>query len=129
MNKFRDFKPIDWAFLIGGPIAFLAIAWFGLQAILGPAPPLSPVQKLKQGAVKPGLSEADVLMAVGEPKSVSETDSGATFRYQGSLWNAETKTFTEEDVYVDFDSAGRVTSVSFEARTPPPSSESNSSQP
>lgn len=117
----RKLEPIDWAFFIGGPALFLAIAWFGLQAIIGPGPAPSAIQKLKAGVITPGKTAEDVLKSIGNPKAtVEKADGTYYFRYERSAWSGETKTFAEEDAYVDFDSTGRVTGVSFESRTPPP---------
>ncbi|MDX2065796.1 MAG: outer membrane protein assembly factor BamE [Fimbriimonadaceae bacterium] len=114
-------RPIDWAFLIGGPLVFLAIAWFGLNAIIGPSPTPNPVEQLRAGRIKPGMSEAEVRAILGPPKAdVTQEEGKFYYRYQRSAWQSETRTFTEEDAYVDFEVDGRVSGVSFESRTPPP---------
>jgi hypothetical protein len=114
-------RPIDWAFLIGGPIVFLAIAWFGLNAIIGPGPAPHPVALLRAGRVTPGMTEGEVRALLGPPKAdITQEEGKYYFRYQRSSWQSDTKTFVEEDAYVDFESDGRVSGVSFESRTPPP---------
>lgn len=110
--------------MFGGPLLFLAIAWVGITSLLGPPPPASPVQKLRSGWVKPGMTESEVLAAVGKPAGESERPAGGfTYRYQGSAWDNERRTFLEEDAYVDFSATGQVSSVTFEARVPPTSAD------
>lgn len=109
-------RPVDWAFLIGGPIVFLAIAWFGLQAIIGPPPPLPAVQRIQQGAIRIGMTEGEVIRAVGSPRSVAENEDGTyTFRYQRSRWNPDARIAIEEDAFVDFSPNGVVTAITFES--------------
>ena len=117
-------KPIDYAVMFGGPILFLGLAWIGIQSLLGPAPPVSAVQKLRGGAVKVGMKEPEVRAAVGGPVGLSDrADGGFTYRYQGSSWDNGRQTFAEEDAYVDFSSSGQVTAVTFESRVPPTSAD------
>ena len=122
--KREPLKPIDWAVVIGGPAVFLAIAWFGLQAIIGPGPAPSPVAELRAGKVRPGMRESEVLRAIGQPTALVENEDGTFYyRYQHSAWRPEDKTPIEEDGYVDFSSSAIVTNVSFDSRTPPVSEE------
>jgi hypothetical protein len=107
--------------MIGGPVLFLLIAWWGLRALAGGTLPDTPIQRLRDGAVRPGMSQSEVVKAVGPPKVQVERESGGlTFRYMGSTWDTQRATFLEEDAYVDFGSDGRVSAVSFESRTPEP---------
>jgi hypothetical protein len=120
-------QPIDWVVVIGGPLLFISIAWFGLQAIIGPPAEVNPVQRLRAGAVSVGMSERAVIQAVGKPKAILDKESGGYyFRYEGSAWDNQAKAFALENSYVDFNESGRVTGVSFEVRTPPPSAENSS---
>lgn len=114
-------QPIDYAFMIGGPIVFLLIAWIGVMQLLGPAPAENPVAKLRRDVVKAGMPEAKVIELVGPPKGIEPLSNGGySFRYQRSGWNQEQKTLQEEDAYVDFTASGTVSSVNFDSREPLP---------
>ena len=111
--------PIDYAVMFGGPILFLLVAFLGIRSLLGPAPPVHAVQKLRDGVVRVGMRESEVLMAVGEPKGiVDKPDGGFTYRYQRSAWDPQRNTFIEEDAYVDFTPDGTVASVAFDSKIP-----------
>lgn len=113
-------RPVDYLVLILGPALFLLIAWYGIQSLLGPPPTINSVQKLRDGAARVGMSEGELLKAVGPPKSVSSRPDGVTYRYQHSAWDPERKVFIDEDAFVDVDTNGGVTGISFESRTPEP---------
>jgi len=116
--------PLEKAFLFGGPIAFLAIAWFMATSFLGPAPQVSTVRKIKEGAVKAGMSEVEVLKVAGEPKGrIDKPDGAFTYRYQSSAWDPDRKTPLEEDAYIEFSANGFVTTLTFDSRVPPTPSE------
>lgn len=113
-------KPIDYVVMFGGPLIFLVIAFFGIRSLVGPAPPTQVVQRLRDGAVKVGMTEAEVLSVAGEPKGrIEKSDGGFTFRYQRSAWDTQRNTFLEEDAYIEFSSAGTVTGITFDSRVPP----------
>ncbi|MGV3618108.1 MAG: hypothetical protein ACO1SV_22510 [Fimbriimonas sp.] len=113
-------KPIDYAVMFGGPILFLLIAFFGIRTFVGPPPPVQVVQRLRDGAVKVGMTEAEVLATVGEPKgTIEKSDGGFTYRYQRSAWDSARSTFLEEDAYIEFSSSGTVTGINFDSRVPP----------
>ena len=76
--RFPKLKPIDYAFMIGGPIVFLLIAIFGMKAVIGPIPHPSAVQRIKDGDIKPGTPLTEVLHELGEPKSVTPNPDGTT---------------------------------------------------
>lgn len=115
--------------MFGGPALFLIIAIVGLRALLGPIPEPHPVQRLRDGVVSAGASEAEVLKKIGRPHSVAERDGGGfSYRFQRSAWDPGRMTFMEEDAYVDFSSDGRVSSISFESRIPEPSQNEGKSQ-
>lgn len=116
--------PLDYTFMIGGPILFFVIAWFGVMSLLGPGPAENPVQKLRREVVKPGMTESQVIREVGEPKSIEETATGGySFRYQRSGWDSDAKQAREEDAFVDFDANGRVVNITFDSRVPPTAAE------
>jgi hypothetical protein len=118
--KLEKPKPIDYAVMFGGPIVFLLIAFLGIRSLVGPPPPVHAVQRLRDGAVRVGMTEAQVRQAVGEPKgTLDKLDGGFAYRYQRSTWDTQRNTFLEEDAYVDFSPEGAVTAVSFDSRTPP----------
>lgn len=75
--RFPKLRPIDYVFLIGGPLIFFCIAWFGLRAIVGPIPQPSAVQQIKDGDIKPGDAMADVLKRLGQPKTITTRDDGS----------------------------------------------------
>ncbi len=76
--QFPKLKPIDYVFMIGGPIAFLLVAIFGMKAVIGPIPHPSAVQRIKDGDIKPGTPLTQVLHDLGQPKSVSLNPDGTT---------------------------------------------------
>lgn len=105
--------------MVGGPVVFFLIAWFGLRAIVGPLPRPNPVQELREGAVRPGMSVREVESSVGTPKSITDRpDGGFTYRYQRSAWDSARGTMLEEDAYIDFSPSDSVTAVTFDARVP-----------
>ncbi len=116
----KKLTTIDYAVMFGGPAIFIAIAILGIRSLLGSAPVHDSVKLLRDGAVKPGMTQTEVVSKVGQPKSTVENTNGSlTFRYQHGTWDADRHTFVEEDGYVDFDQNETVSGVSFEARTPP----------
>ncbi|MCW5943766.1 MAG: hypothetical protein KIS66_16155 [Fimbriimonadaceae bacterium] len=105
---------VDYAVMIGGPIVFMLILWFGVNWIVGPGPPPRPIQKLKAGVVKNGMTSEQVIAQVGPPAGIVESPDGSfTYRYQGTGEDA----FLAEDAFVDFGAGGRVVNVTFE-KTP-----------
>jgi hypothetical protein len=76
--RFPKLEPIDYAFMIGGPLAFLLIAIFGMKAVIGPIPHPSAVQRIKDGDIKPGTPLNQVLHELGEPKSVTLNPDGTS---------------------------------------------------
>jgi hypothetical protein len=120
----RD-KPaaVDYAVMFGGPAVFLAIVYFGMTSLIGPPPPPNPVDRLREGAVRPGMTEGQVLRNVGRPKGIMDGSDGYTYRYQRSSWDPQRRLFVEEDAYVDFDDSGRVARISFDSRVPTPAGE------
>ena len=108
---------VDYLAMIGGPIAFLAIAIWGILWLLGPAPPPNPVSKLKGGAVRPSMTQRQVVDAVGEPKSIEpRPDGGVDWVYH----RGTAEPYVEEDASVTFNAQGSVVRVSFEKSSPPP---------
>jgi hypothetical protein len=114
-------RPLDYLFMIGGPVFFLAICWWGLRAIAGGGGAESPIQRLRDGAVQPGMTQMEVIKSMGPPKADLENQNGShTFRYMHGNWDTQRNTFLEEDGYVDFGPDGKVSGITFEARTPDP---------
>jgi hypothetical protein len=93
-RRFRKLGPVDYAFLIGGPIAFFLIAFFGLRAVVGPIPQSSAVQRIKDGEITPGMTTAQVLNKLGAPKNLeTKADGSATIIY--------TRTVAEGDLVLE----------------------------
>jgi len=105
--------------MIGLPAIFVAVAYFGLRQYAAPPIPQPAVARLKNGAVRTGMSTEEVVRAAGEPKSITEGEDGrTTYRYMSSAWDVNRGAFVEEDAYVDFDSTGRVSNISFDSQVP-----------
>jgi len=112
-------KPFDYAVMIGGPAVFLLLAWLGVTSLIGPPPAVNPVQRLRTGMVKAGMTQSEVERLVGPPRAVVDGEEGrVSYRYQKSTWEPDRRTFIEEDAYVDFGPDGTVSGVSFDSRTP-----------
>lgn len=104
---------IDYVVLFGGPIAFLAIAVTLILYLIGPAPRQNPVERIKAGAVRVGMTVEDVERAVGPPREATDReDGGFTYRYKSSP-----EPFVEEDAFIDFSPAGRVLTINIERQS------------
>src|SRR5512132_3716760 len=68
---------IDYVFMFGGPILFLAIAFWGILWVLGPVPAPNPITLIKKGEVKVGMSQGQVERVLGEPKSTEPQADGS----------------------------------------------------
>ena len=122
MDKPQKLKlqPFDYVVLFLVPLVFILLAWWGIRSLLGPVPKADPVVQLRDGKVKPGMSEGEVLQVVGDPKSRFERETGSyVFRYSRGVWDAEHKTFSQEDADIEFNGDGIVSSVKFDTQTPP----------
>jgi hypothetical protein len=112
-------KPIDYAVMIGGPVAFLACSAALIMMLLGPAPRPNPVQQLRDGKVKTGQTFREMESRVGPASSVTENENGtSTFRYRYSGYDHEARQPIEEDAYVEVGQDGRILSISFDRRVP-----------
>ena len=109
--------PLDYFFLFGMPVVFLAIAWFGIVAILGPAAPIRPVTLIKNGAISIGMFDYQVKEKVGEPKDVERYPEGG-FAYVYHQGTAEP--FVEEEATVTFSESALVIRINVEKVTIPP---------
>jgi hypothetical protein len=115
----KKLTTVDYVVMIGGPALFMIIAVIGIRAMMVAGPDIDPAKALRDGAAVSGMNEKDVLRKVGSPKAtIDNPDGSTTFRYQHGTWDLNRHTFVEEDAYVDFDVSGRVSGVSFEAKTP-----------
>jgi hypothetical protein len=111
-------KPVDYAVLFGGPALFLVVAYFGLMAVIGPAPRSSAVVKLHNGAVTIGMTAGEVSGKLGEPSSVqAKADGGETYHYLGSA--LEGGSLVSDEGLVDFDASGRVVGIRYDRSAPP----------
>lgn len=100
---------LDYLFMIGGPVVFMAFAIFGIYWLIGPAPPMNPVQLVKDGKVEAGMSQQAVLNLLGKPKErVELPDGGERWRYH----HGTADPFVEEDADLVFTPGGRLLSAS-----------------
>lgn len=105
--------------MFGGPLLFLVIAIVGIRSLLGVGAP-DAMTLLREGAVKVGMTEREVVRAVGEPRVVVEKETGGfTYRYHRGAWDVQRNVFREEDADVEFSPGGRVSSISFHETVPP----------
>lgn len=103
--------PLDWVVLIGGPVAFLAFALTLVFVVLGPGPDLGPIEKIRRGEVKVGMTVLEVESKIGRPKgSTPREDGGFTYRYQ----HGTAEMMVEEDAYLEFNPDGFLMSISIE---------------
>lgn len=112
VKPYKGEKPrltkIDYLFLIGGPVLFVATAVIGIMWLLGPPPPKNPVKLIKEGAVKTGMSVSEVEQILGQPKEMTQTaDGGLRFLYVKS---SETPFVADEGI-VEFSATGQVVRV------------------
>lgn len=111
VNPLGKASPFDYFVMIGLPVAFVAIAFWGIVSLMGPAPPANPVSLLKKGVVKIGMTRDEVIGEVGEPKSIEQSPDGSfAFVYH----RGTEEPFVEEDATVMFSSGGLVRRVTFE---------------
>ena len=117
----KKLQPIDYAFMIGGPVAFVLLMVVCWSFLIGPRPPMNPISLLKGGKVRVGMSVSEVESTVGSPKyTTTNPDGSEAFHYQGSQWEPSRKVVLGEDATVNFDASGRVSSLSFNSEEPPP---------
>lgn len=100
--------PLDWFFLVGMPVLFLAVAWWGITSLLGPPAPVRAVGLIKKGAINVGMTTTQVESEVGVPKDI-EIQPDGTFNYVYHQGTAEP--FVEEEATVTFSSSGVVTRI------------------
>lgn len=106
----------DYAVMIGGPIAFLLVAVLGILWVLGPAPARNPVELVKKGEVRTGMTRSQVLDLLGAPKSkVPLPDGGEAWKYH----HGTSEPFVEEDADLKFDAGGALLGAVV-SRTPVP---------
>jgi hypothetical protein len=111
MPRSAKLTPIDWVVMIGGPLAFLLIAYFWLTALLGPPVPPNPIGKLRAGVVRMGMTAEQVERTIGPPREITtRADGGFTYRY----YRGTAEPFVEDEAYVEFGGSGVVTGLSFE---------------
>jgi hypothetical protein len=114
-------RTADYVVLYGMPILFLALAALLVSLYLGQSPQVGVVQQIRNGAVKAGMPEQEVLQRAGPPKGIVEReDGGYTYRYQSSAWDPERRVPIEEDAYIEFGPTGVVGNITFDSRVPEP---------
>lgn len=108
-------KPIDYAVMFGGPIAFMLIFWFGVRMIMGPGTEASPVKKLRDGEIAIGTSMPDVEKELGRPNQVVQLESGGyRFTYTRTVYESQTRSDSLDEANVQFTPGGRVEKITFD---------------
>ena len=108
--------PFDYAFLFGLPIVFLAIAWFGITSLLGPAPPTRAVTLIKEGKVAVGMPIDRAVNEVGAPKDIESYPDGT----QGYVYHQGTaEPFIEEEATLIVSESGVILRIKIEKSTVP----------
>jgi hypothetical protein len=106
-------RPVDYAVLFGGPALFLAIAYFGLMAVIGPAPRPNPVKLLQDGAVSVGASVDEAIRKLGKPNSIEERSDG-TYVLHYIRTSADGANVSSDAATVEVSESGRVTGIRFD---------------
>lgn len=115
-------KPLDYAVMFGGPIAFLVIFWLGVRFIGGPVPEASPVKKLRDGEIEIGAKIVDVQKELGRPSKVQEMADGSyRLIYTRTVFDPATKSDSLDEAVIEFTPTGRVARIRFDTETTPPS--------
>ena len=117
-------QPVDWAVLIGGPLIFLLIAYFGITALLGPPPRPNPMTAIRDQKVTVGQPWSEARERLGPPTSrVDYPDGSFLLRFTRTDWSGVTKerdaTLMQDDGIVEVGPDGRVRSARVE-RIPVP---------
>ena len=85
-------QPVDWAVLIGGPLIFLLIAYFGITALLGPPPRPNPITAIRDQKVTVGQPWSEARERLGPPTSrVDYPDGSFLLRFTRTDWSGVTK--------------------------------------
>ncbi|MBC8066084.1 MAG: hypothetical protein H7Y17_14725 [Chlorobia bacterium] len=114
-------KPLDYAVMFGGPIAFLVIFWLGVRLIAGPTPEASPVKKLRDGEIEIGAKMSDVQKELGRPSKVQEMADGSyRLVYTRTVFDPSTKGDSLDEAVIEFTPTGRVARITFDSNTTPP---------
>ena len=117
-SRLQKLGPVDYAFLFGGPILFLLVAYFGLMAIIGPAPRPNPVALLRSGTVSVGMDADEVVRKLGPPNATEQRpDGGLVLHYTRTAMDSGT--VSSDEGLVDVGQDGHVTGIRFDRSTPP----------
>lgn len=120
MSARQKLGPVDYAFMIGGPLLFILIFWLGVRMILGPVPESSPVNKLRDGKIAIGATMDAVQKELGRPSRTQFLEDGSTlFVYTRTVYEASTRSDSLDEAVVEFTPGGRVMNIRFERSTPP----------
>jgi hypothetical protein len=117
-RRLRNLAPIDYAFLFGGPILFLLVAYFGLMAVIGPAPRPNPVRLLRNGAIPIGADADRVLHDLGPPNATEQKEDGSLVLHYLRT-SMDSGTVSSDEALVDVSPDGHVTGIRFDRSTPP----------
>ncbi len=113
-------KPLDYAVMFGGPIAFLLIFWFGVRAVMGPIPEANPVKKLREGVVKIGDPLDKVNKELGRANDIVELpDGGFRMVYTRTVFDETTRSDSLDEAVVEVSPTGRVIRITFDRSEPP----------
>lgn len=106
--------------MIGGPLLFLAIAVFGIRALLGPPPELNPVDEIRAGRIRAGMTLDNVVDRLGAPSDLQTKEDGSSaLIYRRTGWEQERKEFVQYEATVSLDASGRVIDAKVEKLQPP----------
>ncbi len=118
--KREKLKPIDYAFMFGGPLVFLLIFWIGVRGIVGPIPEASPVKKLRDGVIQVGAKADDVRKELGRPNESIELEDGSfKLIYTRTVFDQETGSDSLDEATVEISPTGRVIRINFDRTEPP----------
>ena len=104
--------------MIGMPLICAAVLFFGLRAVVGPIPKVSPVQRVKEGDIGAGMPAGKVLKLLGDPKEIHSNPDGTTdLVYTRTVADPE---LAVEVATIHLSEGGLVTSASVERQAPVP---------
>lgn len=112
--------PVDYLVIVGGPVVCLLIVWFGIRAMVGPAPRPNPVQLLRDGEIEIGTKAEDVVKLLGRPSRIQDTQEGGfRYVYTRTVFDQATGSDSLDEAVVEFTPGGRTQGVSFDRSAPP----------
>lgn len=113
-SPFEPPTKLDYAVLYGGPLACLAVAAIGLMWLLGPAPRPNPIDEIRRGNIRAGMTFLQVEERLGRPNEVVNLPEGGfenTYRRTSADDLPRSGGFSQDEGTVTFDENGRVVRV------------------